>query len=124
MIALVVQKALPPNEHLVEITTRNGKSYIGFPQSYPPPSRGDQDVALLVIMSGYRKHPTRELVITTNYASALRLSRQPASDLSHLTAEDFLIALPYQEIASARPFDLKAYKYFLQTAGGSGRVLP
>ena len=104
---------------LIEVTTKSGKSYIGMPQSISPPTRRENDLVLFPLLSGYRKPDTRELKITTDYRSVLKKWRleklglsEERKELSHLTSRDFLVALPYWEVASARRFDLKLYESF------------
>lgn len=97
---------------LVEISTRSGKSYIGFPQSIPVHVDGSGDIGLLPVLSGFRKTESRELVITTDYWTAFHASADDDSQLAHLTADDFRIVLPRREIVSVRPFDLEAYRFF------------
>ncbi len=102
---------------LVEISTRSGKSYIGFPQSIPVHVHGDGDLGLLPVLSGYRTKKSRELVITTDYWPAFEASAKEDSRLAHLTADDFRIVVPRREIVSARRFDLEAYKFFSESSG-------
>ena len=97
---------------LVEITTRSGKSYIGFPQSVPVHVSGDGDLGLLPVLSGYRTSKSRRLVITTDYWPVYEASETRGSPVAHLSADDFRIVLPRREIVSARRFDLEAYKFF------------
>lgn len=120
LVDWTIQEALNASV-LVEVATKNGKSYVGLPQSISPPVRRENDVVLLPLLSGYRNHETRELIITTDYRALLRkwrMEKMGLSDdkqeLSHLSSQDFLVALPYREIASARRFDLKLYETYFR----------
>ena len=118
LVDWTMQEALNANV-LVEVTTKNGKSYVGLPQSISPPARRENDVVLLPLLSGYRKLETRELIMTTDYRPILKQWRmekmglaEGEKGLAHLSSQDFLVALPYWEIASARRFDLKLYNTY------------
>ena len=52
---------------LVEVSTTTGKSYVGW-VLHNDPGGWERDVALLPVLSGYRKRDTRELMLTRNYA--------------------------------------------------------
>ena len=83
-------------------------------------------VVLLPLLSGYRDAETRELIMTTDYRPMLkqwRLEKKGLSrgekQLGHLSSQDFLVALPHWEIASARRFDLKLYESHFSKKPGS-----
>ena len=99
---------------LVEIATRNGKSYIGLPLSVTVHVRGDDDVALLPALSGYRKTDTRELMVTTDYSFAYEECEKQQGPLAHLTAGDFQVVISRTEIVSVRPFDSRAFEFLLK----------
>lgn len=120
LVVWTIQEALNASV-LIEVTTKAGKSYVGMPQSISPPIRRENDVVLLPLLSGYRGPETRELIITTDYRELLKKWRMEklglsteTAEFSHLTSQDFLIALPYWEIASARRFDLKLYETYFR----------
>ena len=126
LVDWTIQEALNASV-LIEVTTKSGKSYVGLPQSISPPVRRENDVVLLPLLSGYRNPETRELIITTDYRPILRKWRmekmglsQDKEELTHLTSQDFLVALPYWEIASARRFDLKLYEIYFGENPRSG----
>lgn len=97
---------------LLEITTKSGKSYVGFPQRSDLSFEDSSEVALMPVLSGYRTTETRKLEFTTDYWEAYFESGQQGSSLSHLSPDEFLLVLPRREIISARRFDPEAYKFF------------
>ena len=97
---------------LLEITTKSGKSYVGFPQRSDLSFGDSSEVALIPVLSGYRKTGTLKLEFTTDYWEAYMESWNQESSLSHLTPDDFLLVLPRREIISARRFDPQAYEFF------------
>ena len=113
LIEWVIQDSLD-RQALVEVTTRNGKSYIGFARESGITAQGETDVGLIPLASGYRKPDTRELVITTRYATALH--RCLESEFPSLRVEDFQVVLPTSEIVSARLFHTGAYKLLLASS--------
>ena len=111
-IGLVIDDALLRN-HMVELTLASGKSYVGIPVGSAPGDKESGDVAVIPMRSGYRDDETKTLAFTTNYAEVI------VSRLDELAPEDFKVALPLRDIASARRFDPVAYRAFLdETAGG------
>ena len=87
---------------MVELAMENGKSYIGFPLDSGITTSGDSDVSVLPVMSGYRDKDTKDLQITVFYDDML-------SDRDGRPLEDFMIALPKNQVLSARLFDLDIY---------------
>ena len=49
---------------LIEVSLKSGKAYIGYAIEAEPPVRGESDVAVVPLWSGYRHSETRELMIT------------------------------------------------------------
>ena len=113
LIEWVIQDSLD-RRALVEITTKSGKSYIGFARESGITAQGETDVGLIPLASGYRRPATRELVITTRYATALR--RCLDSDSPDMRFEDFQVVLPTSEIVSARLFAAGTYKLLLASS--------
>lgn len=94
---------------LIELSLRSGKSYIGFAEEsgITAPNR-ESDVAIIPLASGYRDEKTRELELTTDYASVIEKAR--SGDLSHLEEQDLRVVFPKGEIVSARLFDIEVYR--------------
>lgn len=110
LIECVIQNSLDEGT-LVELTMNNCKSYIGFARESGVAVQGESDAALIPLASGYRDKDTRELEITTEYASVIE--RRIESDaLPNVSFDDFQVVLPTREIASARHFDVGAYELF------------
>ena len=100
-------------QKMVELSLRNGKSYIGYTLESSITKRGSSDVALAPVASGYRAEDTRELRITTHYAPVIQKWRGDDSSIAD-TIRDFRVVLPRSEICSARLFDPKVYVLFRQ----------
>ena len=100
-------------QKMVELSLRNGKSYIGYTLESNIAKRGSSDVALAPVASGYRSEDTRELRITTHYAPVIQKWRGDDSSIAD-TIRDFRVVLPRSEICSARLFDPKVYVLFRQ----------
>ena len=97
-------------EELVELSLRNGKSYIGFAlDSGIDRPQGEPDVSLIPMASGYRDKYTQELEITTYYAPVIDQSLEEQLFISN---EDFRVVIPMSEIVSARLFFPEAYELF------------
>ena len=116
LVNWLIEEALGTGS-LLEITTKNGKSYVGFPQSSDPSSGDSSEVALMPVLSGYRQAETRKLEFTTDYWEAYFESAKQESSLSHLSPDEFLLVLPRREIISARRFDPEAYNFFNRIPG-------
>lgn len=97
-------------EALIEISTRTGKSYIGFAQECGVATDGESGVSLIPLFSGYRRKDTRELAITTHYAVVLEGCLDDPPLFPDLSFEDFQLSMPMTEIVSARLFHLDAYE--------------
>lgn len=108
LIELLIAESIE-EQRLIELSLRNGKSYIGFALESGITRQGESDIALIPIASGYRNKDTQELEITTNYAPVVRESLETMSELEF---NDFRIVLPMAEIISARVFHPQAYGRF------------
>ena len=115
LIELIIAESLDRRK-LIELSLRSGKVYIGFALRSRMIRRGESDVALIPLGSGYRDEKTHELVITTNYAPVLKECLDPDSDLRifDLIREDFRVVVPASEIVSARIFSPEIYQRFQQ----------
>ena len=67
-------------------------------------TRGDSDVMLLPVLSGYRDNQTKKLIFIENYAFALHSKSEQNESPS-----DFAIAIPKALISSVRLFDLDVF---------------
>ena len=101
IIECILQRAVE-EVRMVELAMENGKCYVGFPLDSGITTSGDSDVSVLPIMSGYRDKDTKDLRITVHYANVL-------SARKGRSLEDFLVALPKDQVLSARLFDLDVY---------------
>ena len=110
LIEYLMQEALD-SSHLVEISTKSSKSYIGFVQFSSVTASEESDIAIAPIASGYRDSKTRALVITTNYLPVLLDNSLDTLDFH----EHFRVVISLTEIASARRFDPRVYELFRQT---------
>ena len=109
LIELLIAESIE-HQRLIEISLKNGKSYIGFALVSGITRQGESDIALIPMVSGYRNKDTHELEITTNYAPVVQESLDDYS--SELVYEDFRIVIPMPEILSARIFHPEAYERF------------
>lgn len=108
-VELLLAAAISRRE-LVELSLHSGKAYIGFVvESGIKRQQGEPDVALIPALSGYRDPETRELKITTHYATVMVHSLELRADLIN---EDFRIVIPMSQIVSARLFFPEAYELF------------
>ena len=99
------------DQKLVELSLRNGKSYIGLGLVSGIGKSGDADIIIVPMASGYRHKDTQELAITTYYSPVI----DQASDSLGLSYQDFRIVIPMSEIVSARLFFPEAYELFQET---------
>lgn len=99
---------------LLELSLKNRKSYIGVVLHRSITKRGQSDVTLIPMASGYRSEDTLELHITTHYASIIdKWMEQGDNDI-----RDFRVVIPRSEVCSARIFDPEAYLLFQQSING------
>ncbi len=97
----------------VELTLKNGKSYIGYVARQDYMLNKGGDVALALTASGYRDNETRKLEITTIYDLS-ELGKSGSINRSDIFGEkgDRGLTLPMSEIVSARFFDHKIYQSY------------
>ena len=95
---------------LVELSLRNGKSYIGIAKKIGVPVRDHADIALVPMMSGHRDKDTSELRITRNYGPTIQGILNDPESPRHLAFDDFQVILPWREVVSARLFDPIAHR--------------
>ena len=110
-IDLLLQDALDAST-LVELSIKNGKTYIGYVTEKDIDSVSDADVGLVPILSGYRDNETRRLVITTNYAEVVLKCGKKEGEFAHLSLEQLRVLVPRNEIILARHFDQAVADYF------------
>ena len=102
----------------VELSLRSGKSYVGLALNSGLGTRGESDISLIPMASGYRDKETHTLEFTTLYASIIDqwLEKDEDSErdaqTQEKTAEDFRIIIPKSEVVSVRLFDPDAYQLF------------
>ena len=86
----------------IELSLRDGKTYIGYVLEGPIRKHDGEEVAVevLPVLSGYRTRHTRELVLTTGYAAALERVEEPRK---------LVVIIPRAEICRARLFDIRLY---------------
>ena len=97
-ISLIIDQAMLQGR-FVELSLTSGKSYVGSPTQGTFGHRDAGDVALIPIASGYRDNDTRDLVMTTNYAPAIK------DDLTKRPLDDLKVAFPMRDVVSAHLFD-------------------
>lgn len=97
---------------LIELSMRNGKTYIGYVTDQGGFTENDGDIGLIPALSGFRDNETRELVITTNYSPIINQCGKLDGEFPHLSRNQLKVLLPNREIVSARHFDLKVAAHF------------
>ena len=111
LIELVISESLD-RQKPVELTLKNGKSCIGFVLERKMAAFGESDIALIPMKSGYRDKDTHELVLTTDYISAIRKCLDDRLMIPDLRYEDFRVVIPMSEVMSVRIFHPEAYERF------------
>lgn len=111
LIELLIAESFDRSE-LVEISLRSGKSYIGFALDSRMTRRGESDVALLPMASGYRDEGSQKLKITNNYEDVIL--EYSGSENSSVQIKDFRVVFPMSDIVSARIFLPKVWRRFRQ----------
>lgn len=87
------------NRRLVEVSTKNGRSYVGFVIIMGVQDKNwIRDVVVIPAASGYRDPETRHLTLTANYA------RLPSALRNHE------VAIMMSEVATIRRFDEDVYR--------------
>lgn len=99
---------------LIEISLKNGKSYIGFATYSGIMEPHETDVSLLPVASGYRTVDTKELKITTQYSrNLIKFSNENFLGKSRIeNINDFRVIIPISEVISARIFLPAFYNLF------------
>jgi len=90
-------------KHLVSVTLRNRKWYVGYVTRAPNLNPQELFVSILPVFSGYRDQGTMEAVATTDY--------MPVYDRG-VDRNDFLITFPMEDIAVASLFDQSIFQEF------------
>lgn len=103
LIEWLLQEAIE-DEGLIELSTRNGRSYVGFPQESGIGARDECDISLIPLASGYRQKETGRLILTTSYAEVLLAGHAPA--------DKFQVVIPVSEVISVRRFHPRAHAQF------------
>jgi hypothetical protein len=98
-------------QHLLSISMKDGKVYIGYIQELPPnPEERNSYFEILPVHSGYRDKDTREMKLTTFYETVYeRLVESDADEEEWLV---FLKVLKIDDILSAGRFDPEVYVRF------------
>ncbi len=91
------------NAETIELTLRDGKTYIGYVVESGIRQHGTEGgpVVVVPVLSGYRKPETQDLVLTTGYAPLLTSSEY---------WRRLEVAIPRSEIRRARLFDIRLYR--------------
>lgn len=118
LIDWLLQSAMESSS-LVELSLKDGESYIGYVTQTEMDTVSDADVSLIPVMSGYRDNDTRKLVTTTTYSEVILKCGDEGSEFDHLSIEDLSVLIPRKEIALARYFDWAVAEYFGQFEGMS-----
>ena len=111
LIELLIAESLDRSKP-IELSLRNGKSYVGFALRSGMTRHGESDVALIPTASGYRDKDSQELKITNNYERVILKYFELDPENSDVLVEDFRIVIPMSEIVSARIFLPEAYRLF------------
>ena len=111
-IELLIDRAIEDRE-AIEVSLRSRKTYIGVAVESGIGAGADTDLALIPLLSGYRKEDTLELVVTTNYFDIIS---EYTGQSSGRTMRDLRVVIPLTEVMSARLFDMELYRAFQQRA--------
>ena len=98
-------------QHLLSISMKDGKVYIGYIQELPPnPEDRNSYFEILPVQSGYRDKDSREMKLTTFYGEAYEQLVQAKASAERWLV--FLKVLKIDDIVSAGRFDPEAYVKF------------
>jgi hypothetical protein len=98
-------------QHLLSISMKDGKVYIGYIQELPPnPEDRNSYFEILPVHSGYRDKDTREMKLTTFYESVYEKLVESGADAEEWLV--FLKVLKIDDILSAGRFDPEVYVNF------------
>lgn len=89
------------HQKLIQISLKSSKVYVGYALDVEPPVRGESDVAVIPLLSGYRDKDTCEMTITNNYVPLIQRYQSDQSALG-----DLRVVIPKSEIVSGRFFDM------------------
>ena len=109
LIEMMIARAFEQRK-LIELSLKNRKSYIGMVRQRSITKRGQSDVTLVPVVSGYRSEDTLELHITTDYVPIIYEMIKNDPDEIPEILRDFNVVLPRSEVCSARIFDPEAYR--------------
>ena len=111
-IELVLAGALQ-NNNLVEITQKSRKVYTGIVVECNLPTRKESAVGIIPVLSGFRSSESLEVKYLLNYSPILR---QAVSNSHEFDLDARMkVVVPYDELASVRPFDPQVYRAFEST---------
>jgi hypothetical protein len=111
-LELMLQKAMT-GAHLVLLTVKNGKVYVGFVSDNFNPALPNQYLKLLLTTSGYRDSDTKKVTFTNDYSAVYEQLLSSEAELDPLVIEGFEIVIPIAEIQSVSFFAPNIYrKYF------------
>ena len=109
LIEMMIARAFEQRK-LIELSLKNRKSYIGMVRQRSITKRGQSNVTLVPVASGYRSEDTLELHITTDYAPII--DKMIENDPDPEILRDFNVVIPRSEVSSVRIFDPEAYQLF------------
>lgn len=112
LMELIISDSIE-QQKMIELSLKNGKSYMGYAINNSITEPGASDVAVTPVASGYRSGDTHELHLTTHYAPVIQKWYGGDSSRDDII-RDFRIVISREEITSARLFDPKVYLLFLQ----------
>ncbi len=93
------------NDALLSLSLKNGKVYVGWLAALQAPGNS-QRIAVLPLMSGYRKSEDKTVVISTYYSGTYeKMLSARDSGYSFRSIDDFAIVLPVAEILTVSKFD-------------------
>lgn len=111
-LELLLQKAVT-GAHLVLLTVKNGKVYVGFVSDNFNPALPNQYLKLLLTTSGYRDSDTKKVTFTNDYSAVYEQLLNQEEEPDPLVIEGFEIVIPIAEIQSVSFFAPDIYrKYF------------
>lgn len=116
LIELLLAESMKRQVH-VELSLRSGKSYIGLALKTGLGVNSESDIAIIPMLSGYRRQDTHELEITTDYAPVIWDFLERDDPGFGLAYEDFRVIVPLAEVVSARLFDEDLYHHFQAVRG-------
>ncbi len=116
---LLLESSWDENEpHLIQITLRNGKVYIGWLKTLPAPGEVTY-VSILPVLSGYRELESKKLHLTTEYLDvyASYVREGVVTNVAELTN----LVIKVDQILTASEFDIEMYDRFRgKEAGENG----